>query len=437
MAGADAEQLRPILETLLSLESLRTNTGDKLVEAHFRQTHLLAHLDDYRLIRVVGRGGMGIVFEGLEEAIGRRVAVKVLDHRYVANQRALKRFLREARATACLHHTNILPIFATGADQGTHYYVMPFVDGINLASLVDSLRSRVASGHRTYLTDLDLTVPANVLSVGADNVDEPMVEPSGRIDQSNITRDGSYYRRIAEIAVQICDALRHAYQHGIIHRDIKPSNVMIDTNRHIWVMDYGLVHLVDDENLTETGELLGTLRYLAPERLRGIHTIQGDLFGLGMVMYELISLTTAFDASSRQHLQHQIMTSQPIFISKIDRQVPRDLATIVTKAISPDPLKRYAEPGELLTDLELFLEDRPIASRRARWTEHTWSWCRRNPAVASLLSCIVVLLITIATVSAYSAQSLRRERNVAQHTEQERRQILCQSLIDEAESRFI
>lgn len=437
LAGADAEYLRPILETLLSLESLRNNTGDKLTDAHFRQTHLLAHLDGYRLIRVVGRGGMGIVFEGYEEAIGRRVAVKVLDHRHVANERALKRFLREAKATASLHHTNILPVFATGADQGTHYYVMPFVDGVNLSFLIGSLRSRIATGRPFVLTDLDLSAPADVDVAGLESVDAIQPFPLAKIDQSNVTRDVSYYLRVAKIAVQICDALHHANQHGIIHRDIKPSNVMIDSDRHIWVMDYGLVRAVDHEDLTETGELLGTLRYLAPERLQGIHTIQGDLFGLGMIMYELISLTTAFDASSREQLQQQILTSQPVSIAKIDRQIPRDLATIVSKAISPDPRNRYVDPAELLKDLESFLVDRPIASRRVSWTEHTWSWCRRNPAIASLLSCIAVLLIAIASISTYSAQSLRKERNTAQRIEQERRQILYESLLDEAKSRFL
>lgn len=423
-AGRRSDELRPLLTTIMSLESARERVSSLPVETSLPADSMPQLLGDFRLIREAGRGGMGVVYEAIEIPLNRRVAVKVLDQRIVPDAVALKRFEREARAAATLHHTNIVPVFAIGSDHNVHFYVMPFVDGITLAELLASMRAtsefNIANQPTPIAPSTD-SVTRPSMPIRIDEQDQSLASGVDTV-QSNSARsstpildprDAAYFRRIATIGMQIADALNHASHHGILHRDIKPANLMLTVDEAIWVMDFGLARFSEPDDLTATGEVLGTPRYLAPERFSGRHTIQGDVYGLGMVLYELLTLKTAFDVADRVELVHQICTVDPIAPRNINSRIPRDLETIVQKCLEKDVSRRYLHPVDLVQDLRLFLDDRPIASRRASSWELARRWCRRSPGMASLLASVAVLLMVIAFGALLWAKSLESERDVA------------------------
>jgi len=417
-AGDEASTLGPMLRTLLSLESLRETAGETLTLESFQPVTPPTEIGDFQLIRMLGRGGMGVVYEAIELTLGRRVAIKLLEPRHAVNPRSVKRFLREAQAAARLHHTNILPVFASGEDAGIRYYAMQFVDGCTLSQWIHRTLTAVALGRKEPLTASDLTAsiqvyqpyvpaptgqPPKGILEGASTAETPIV----------VRKEVSYYRRVAEIGLQIAEALEHAAAQGVLHRDVKPSNVMLGVDGSIWVMDFGLATVQQAENLTESGELLGTLRYMAPERLSGQHTLHGDMFGLGMILYELIAMRSAYEATERSGLRHQVSQASPTSLRKLDDTVPFDLETIVMKCIAADPRERYRDMQELIHDLRLFFRDRPIASRRTSLVVQSWRWSKRNPLTALLVVATAGLLLVLTGGSFLWAQSLRRERNVA------------------------
>lgn len=417
-AGDEASTLEPMLRTLLSLESLREAAGKTLTLESFYPVTPPTEIGDFQLIRMLGRGGMGVVYEAIELTLGRRVAIKLLEPRHAVNPRSVKRFLREAQAAARLHHTNILPVFASGEDAGIRYYAMQFVDGCTLSQWIQRTVTAVALGRKQPLTASDLTanIPASPPYVPAATNEQPqdiLERTSTTETRVVVQKEGSYYRRVAEIGLQIAEALEHAAAQGVLHRDVKPSNVMLGVDGSVWVMDFGLATVQQAENLTESGELLGTLRYMAPERLSGQHTLHGDMFGLGMILYELVALRSAYEATERSGLRHQVSQASPTSLRKLDNTVPFDLETIAMKCIAADPRERYRDMQELVRDLRLFFRDRPIASRRTSLVVQGWRWSKRNPLTALLVGATAVLLMALAGGSMLWAQSLRRERNVA------------------------
>lgn len=470
-AGNEAEELRPLLATIVSLESARDRASPTAIGTPLSAPSMPTQLGDFRLLREAGRGGMGVVFEAIEIPLNRRVAVKVLDQRVVSDAVALQRFEREARAAATLHHTNIVPVFAIGSEHNVYFYVMPFIEGITLAELLSSLRARLKKaqtglGQETDAVARQLTPGdiGNQNSARFSNADEAEFQVDRGLSISVHDRinfpdpdDSNYFHDIATIGLQVADALDHAAQQGILHRDIKPANLMLTADKTLWVMDFGLARFNEQNDLTATGEIMGTPRYLAPERLSGQHTIQGDLYGLGMVLYELLTLRTAFDATDRVELLQQIVSLEPVAPRIINPRIPRDLETIVQKCLEKDGSRRYRSPADLAQDLRLFLDDRPIASRRASRWELALRWCRRSPGIASLLASVVVLLVVIAVGALFWARSLRSERDIAreagrkavdsetaksiamrqlQKKEEEHRQALYRAYLEDIQSAF-
>ena len=217
---------------------------------------------------------------------------------------------------------------------------------------------------------------------------------------------------MARVGVQVAEALAYAHGQRILHRDIKPSNLLLDTRGNVWVADFGLAKASDGEDLTHTGDVVGTLRYLAPERLRGQSDPRGDVYSLGLTLYELLTLRPAFDAADRERLIQQVTQGEPPRPRQLDAGVPRDLETIVLKAIAREPGHRYATAAALAEDLQRFLEDRPIRARRVSWAGRLLRWGRRNKAVAALLVSVVVTLAVGFAVS--TAQWIRADRHAAQ-----------------------
>ena len=328
-------------------------------------------LGDYRIVREIGRGGMGIVYEAEQTSLGRRVALKILSPQTVSSPRQLQRFRREAKAAARLHHTNIVPVFGVGKQDDLHYYVMQYIQGRGL--------------------------------------DEVLSEPIPPLAATG--PDLPYWRNIAEIGVQVAGALDYAHSQRILHRDIKPSNLLMDTRGTVWIADFGLVKLAEEEDLTKTGDFVGTLRYMAPEQFEGQADTRSDIYSLGLTFYELLTLRPAFDDTDGNRLGQRLKQQSPPRPRTINARIPRDLETITLKATAFDPDHRYPTAGALAEDLQRFLDDRPILARRITPIERLWRWGRRNRLVASLSGLALALLVLVAVVASV-AYARTRDANV-------------------------
>ena len=249
---------------------------------------------------------------------------------------------------------------------------------------------------------------------------------SGGGDRSELTSrsDAEYTRGVARVGVQAAEALAYAHAQGVLHRDIKPSNLLLDTRGTVWVTDFGLAKTDDGGELTGVGDIVGTLRYMAPERFRGESDPRSDVYGLGLTLYEMLTLRPAFDDTDRPRLMECIARTNPPAPRAIDPQIPRDLETIVLKAIAKDPVHRYATAAAMAEDLGRFLGDRPILARRTTWVEHGSRWCRRNPAVAGLLTAVASLLVGLVVVLAVTNARI----SGALEQEKQARDLLEQSL---------
>jgi WD40 repeat protein len=214
---------------------------------------------------------------------------------------------------------------------------------------------------------------------------------------------------MARVGLQAADALAYAHQQGVLHRDIKPSNLLLDLQGTVWVTDFGLAKAEGTEELTHTGDIVGTLRFMAPERLDGRSQAQSDIYSLGLTLYELLTLRPAFEETNKGRLVDKVLHELPPAPRKLDPHLPRDLETIVLKCLAKDPEARYATAEALAEDLRLFMADRPIKARRSGTVERLWRWCRRNPVVASLLAAVGLLMVLVAIGSTVAAIQLRAE----------------------------
>ena len=259
----------------------------------------------------------------------------------------------------------------------------------------------------------------------ADAPRSPAASDSFTLSSSSVvlpgrSRDGSksksrkptYWQSVARIGVQVADALEYAHKQGVQHRDIKPSNLLLDTQGTVWVTDFGLAKADDQQNLTHTGDILGTLRYMPPEAFEGKTDARSDVYSLGLTLYEMLAFRPAFDEKERNRLIKQVTQEEPAALGKLNRHVPRDLETIVHKAIDKDPKQRYASAGALAEDLQRFIEDEPIKARRVSPTERLWRWCRRHPAraAASLLALLVLVALATLAVGYSFVLQLRQEQ---------------------------
>jgi len=440
-----AQEIRDLFPALELLEQFRPAVGEMTVDdagpKPSKSGLNLEQLGDYRILRELGRGGMGVVYEAEQLSLGRRVAIKVLPGRAFGDT-SLNRFLREAKAAAGLHHSNIVPVFGVGEDQGLHYYVMQYIIGLGMDQVLVELRrmeGREAVARSSTQGPASATAwqMAQSLVGGIKSGDPPHPQPlspggargatveaasasaiSTSMTSNTETRN-VYWQSVAKIGKQVADALAYAHAKGTVHRDIKPSNLILDDKGTVWVTDFGLAKATaDTENLTHAGDIVGTLRYMAPERFEGKSDVRGDLFSLGITLFEMLTLQPAYEASDRESLLEQIRTADPPRPRKIRPSIPRDLETIVLKAIDRDPERRYQTGAELADDLQRFLEDRPIQARRVASTEHVWRWAKRNPLVATLTGFVAILLVMMTLGATGMNVLLRDERNTARSNEE-------------------
>ena len=264
------------------------------------------------------------------------------------------------------------------------------------------------------------TDPPDSLTLSSSSV---VLPGTGRADSKSKRRQPTYWQSVATIGMQVADALEYAHKQGIRHRDVKPSNLLLDTHGTVWVTDFGLAKADDQQNLTDTGDILGTLRYMPPEAFEGKTDARSDVYSLGLTLYEMLAFRPAFDEKDRRRLIKQVTDEEPLRLGKRNRQLPRDLETIVHKAIDKDAKARYASAGEFSDDLQRFIEDEPIRARKVSQTERLRRWCRRHPAVAVLTTTVTMLLLILAVGATITAGRLGRlaEKEHALRTEAEKR----------------
>jgi serine/threonine-protein kinase len=213
----------------------------------------------------------------------------------------------------------------------------------------------------------------------------------------------TYWQSVAHIGAQIADALDYAHKQGVLHRDIKPSNLLLDTRGTVWVTDFGLAKTDDQQNLTHTGDILGTLRYMAPEAFEARSDARSDVYSLGLTLYELLALRPAFDERDRHRLIKKVTSEDPPRLDRLNSAIPQDLVTIVHKSVEKDPGHRYASAEELGADLQRFIDDEPILARPLSLPERGWRWCRHNPLVAGLTAALLLLLLSLTVASVVAA----------------------------------
>lgn len=351
-----SEQIHAIFPTLLMMEVGKPRDA---VEERSGSDPLLGlqveQLGDFKIRRRIGRGGMGIVYEAVQQSLSRRVALKVLSPSLFTTPETIRRFQREARAAATLHHTNIVPVFSVGDQWGVHYYAMQYIDGAGLDQIL-----------------------------------------AGK-EQCDLRDD---FGRIAELGHDVAMALDYAHDNDTLHRDVKPANLLLDKQGTIWVTDFGLAKLLDqDDGLTHDGQALGTMRYMPPEQLEGEFDRRGDIYSLGLTLYELLTWQPAFQQTGRTQLIPQIAAGRIPSLRSINPRIPRDLETIVLKATAREPAQRYATAREMADDLYRFQTHQPIQARRLSPWERFARWTRRNPNVAMLSAVAIALLVAVAVIS--------------------------------------
>jgi serine/threonine protein kinase/WD40 repeat protein len=472
-----ADEIREFISALVMVEKLAPVSEESAEGETETEPSRPRQLGDYRIIREVGRGGMGVVYEAEQVSLGRHVALKVLPQHVLLDSNQKRRFAREAKAAARLHHTNIVPVFGVGDEDGLQYYVMQFIQGLGLNEVLEELKRLQADSPKStpptgvelrlsHRSDVSAAEVARSLMTGmfqhstlvgfsADDAKPPVEFAQTRTvapdagpevpDRSGKTHDGgrrdtekgrlsgtlvsgeavslpgqsseatsrshkplTYWQSVASIGVQVASALQYAHDQGIQHRDIKPSNLLLDLRGTVWVTDFGLAKTDDQQNITHTGDILGTLRYMPPEAFAGRADRRGDVYSLGLTLYELLAMRPAFHESDRNRLIKQVSQEAPPRLGRLNLEIPRDLVTIVHKAIDRDPAHRYQTAGQLADDLLRYIHDEPIHARRISLAERFLRWSRRNKALSSLMAAIALLLVTFSGVSFGVAESFKR-----------------------------
>lgn len=492
-----ADLLRTILPSIQLVETVSQQDSQlNQSGAHDPRQSVIAAtpsiLGDFQIVREVGRGGMGIVYEAVQQSLNRHVALKVISSLISSNQQHKARFRREAEAAASLHHTNIVPIYGIGEEHGLQYYAMQLIDGVTLHDVIECLRDNSLSSVpvvlqnpqnvdntngssgtfsgvlRTKLQfnsadaarwmlskptaettviasplptpkDSSKNLPSQNTQSNANSLDFDLTSQSTsqstsrsleeqrdatvpiaaeksqprsiRTDKTTansqskpiqLTRE--YFRNVARTIANAANALDYAHHQRILHRDIKPANLLLDREGTVWITDFGLARRTDLDAATQTGEVLGTLRYMAPEQIDGQGDSRMDIYSLGLTLYELLTLRPAIE-SPKARLLDPKRNSAIVAPRSIDPSIPNDLQTITLKACAFEQSARYQHASELEEDLRRFLEDRPILARRATKAEQVVRWARRNPAIASLASATFLLLgVLAATLGIWNRQ---------------------------------
>ena len=403
-------------------------------------------LGDFELIRELGRGGMGVVYEARQVSLNRKVALKVLKVGLGLTTQAVTRFQREAAAAAKLHHTNIVPIYATGEDGDHHFYAMELIEGPGLDQVIRRLREErenpaAAEGTKLKTSNSKLQVPSSKHQTpgsksksgssdhasGSAGVSPAQSELAGRMpalpgpneenlaateiadsksqipssksqtvgeSTTSLESGSGYFDSVARMLAEVADALDHAHKEGVIHRDIKPSNLMLSNQGRLHLTDFGLARVLEEPGMTVTGDFMGSPLYMSPEQIaagRAPLDHRTDIYSLGATLYQMLTLQTPFLGERRDQIIGQIVHKEPKPPRSVERKVPPDLETICLKAMDKDPDRRYQTGGAMAEDLRRFVNRFAIEAKRANPVQRVIKWTKRHPAVAAALAGCVVL----------------------------------------------
>jgi tetratricopeptide (TPR) repeat protein len=401
-------------------------------------------LGDFEIGREIGRGGMGIVYEARQVSLNRKVALKVLAGTLGLTSKAVVRFRREAEAAAKLHHTNIVPIYATGEEDGTHFYAMELIEGPSLNVVIRQMRkgeplpeseaashNKASAGTSTMASKwLAETMPQHKTSAAASSdVAAPAVSDSS----TSLTTGGGYFDTLARMMAEVADGLDYAHNQGVIHRDIKPSNLLLSPDGRVSINDFGLARMLEQPGMTMTGEFVGSPLYMSPEQItagRAPLDHRTDIYSFGATLYELLTLQPPFPGERRDQILAQIIGKEPKPPRRHNKKLPVDLETICLKAMEKDPDRRYQTAGHMAEDLRRFVNRFAISAKRAGPIARTVKWVRRRPAVAALIF-LVLLATGVAGVFAHwgHEQRLQRIAEQGQHA-------LNQALVEALSGRY-
>ncbi len=413
-----AGELRELLPTLCALVDLGFADNELSlgpVDAK-SQSPTYGVLGDFRIVRELGRGGMGIVYEAEEISLRRRVALKVLPFGALLDQRQLERFGNEARVIARLKHPNLVSVYSVGCERAVHYYAMELVDGKSLAQVIGQLKQSKSNS-------------AVVASKSTDDT-----QAMAQLSTEYYRHPQQYFRSAARLMRQAAEAIHYAHEQGVVHRDIKPSNLLLDGTGKLWVADFGLAAIQTEHTLTVTGDLLGTLRYMSPEQAVGNSMADPriDVYALGVTLYELLTLQRAVGGTDHQSVLQDVLYRPLPHPRQHNPAIPVDLETIILKSTAKEPSARYQSAQELAEDLHRFLDHRPITARRATRLENVRQWARRNPTVAALSAALFVILIFLAIAGPFVAVRQTSLATASAKSENQLRLRLYRSDVDSA-----
>jgi serine/threonine protein kinase/formylglycine-generating enzyme required for sulfatase activity len=350
-------------------------------------------LGDCRIIREIGRGGMGVVYLAEDVPLHRHVALKVLAPAVASNDWAIARFRTEARAAGRLNHPAIVPVHSFGVDRGVHFIVSDLVEGETLHARLSTTRSGRAS-------ELSGKKPPSAPA-------SPEVRPSGSPSESVeelpgvVTLKPDELRVAVEIAATVAEALDHAHEKSIIHRDVKPGNIIIDDEGCPHLTDFGLARDLETDSLTRTGVLAGSFYYMSPEQALA-HRVaidhRTDIFSLGVVLYELLTLRRPFGGRTSQQVLHAVSFHDPRRIRAVSPAVPRDLEVVCLKALEKNPDDRYQTAGALADDLRRFLAGEPVHARPPGILRRVRRFVALHRAVSAAAAAVVTMTVLGAVV---------------------------------------
>lgn len=391
-----SERIRDLFPTLMVLEGMATGTGKTIRTSTSFSRGSGDEFGSYQIESELGRGGMGVVYRAVHKALNKHVALKILVLGADPVSNNLERFLREARTAAKLHHTNIVPVFDVGQADGIAYYAMQLVEGTPLDVLLAENKTR---GSKTISRDAETVAPNHEISTVECSADDNDSDLGVTEPPNQFATWQDYLKFVSNIGAQVADGLHYAHSNQVIHRDIKPSNLIIDHNDNVWITDFGLSRHIDDPSLTQTGMFIGTPRYMSPEQATAASKPvdhRTDIYSLGASLYELVAQRPPFNAGTPVEIVMAILDRQPVPLRKLNPHVPRDLETIIQKAMAKNVDDRYQSSDQLASDLRLWAAGETISARRPSVGERLVRWSRRNPRIAALLGAVAMLLATIA-----------------------------------------